>query len=87
MGILYYGQQLTPTTFGISSITGPTGSPQSVVPGIEGPYSSGAGHRYLRSTLREATGRTGISCGKRMAQRPQCSLILMMLAVALILMI
>jgi ELWxxDGT repeat protein len=42
MGILYYGQQLTPTTFGISSITGPTGSPQSVVSGIEGPYSSGA---------------------------------------------
>src|ERR1700733_3898465 len=42
MGILYYGQQLTPTTFGISSITGPTGSPQSVVSGIEGPYNSAA---------------------------------------------
>ena len=40
MGILYYGTQPTPTTYGMFSITGPSGSPQLVASGVFGPAGS-----------------------------------------------
>src|ERR1700722_3867007 len=40
MGILYYGEKLTPTTYGIYSITGPSGTPQPVMSGIDTVFNS-----------------------------------------------